>query len=160
MLTPTEFLKIEKAAMRRLVKACGGQEACVLIEGMPIRRHQTFSEYGSLGHPEVRPPRYVIALLEIDCGDPIYTRAMARLSQHDVVPIQPGAIDTQSLAGTLQATGMAMKEASDVFARVGEASADGRISAREIIEINSDVDEAIRALMALKRAPGAEGGEQ
>ena len=50
------------------MKACGGQEACVLIEGIGIARHQTFSEIGSMDRPEAWLRLDRVALMEADCG--------------------------------------------------------------------------------------------
>lgn len=136
-----------KAATRRLVEACGGQESAALIPGMPITRHQSFSEAGLASHPDRFLRIDVAALLEADCGVALVTAEMAKATSHALVklPDIPGGL---SALGRI--TAQALKEVSDVFSLLGTQLEDGVLSAVEGEQLDREVDEAIAKLLALK----------
>lgn len=144
-----------KAATRRLVKACGGQEACALIPGIGRERHQYFSEAGSIAHPKVLLRWNEVALMEADCGQPILTDFMARLTDHRLVPL-PAIVRSRNPLGKI--TGEAMKETSEVFARLGKFLDDGVLSAAEGKSLDREIDQAIVKLMALRAQVDFEAG--
>lgn len=136
-----------KAATRRLVAACGGQESAVLIEGMPITRHQTFSEAGLVSQPDKFLRIDVTALLEADCGTPFVTRELAKLSGHELVRLPASLRGNAPLA---RATGAAMREVGQVFDRLGQALDDGKLTSAEDRDVEGEIDEAIGKLLELK----------
>lgn len=148
-----------KAATRRLIEACGGQESCVLIPGMPISRHQSFSEAGNGALPDRFLRIDVAALLEADCGLPIVTAEMAKATNHWLVPMPLIAAQRTPLG---RITAQAMKETSEVFARLGAFLDDGVLNSTEGAHLDREIDEAILKLLALKAeaaAVVARGGE-
>lgn len=150
--TPQQALK---AATRRLIAACGGQESAALIPGMPIQRHQSFSEAGSPAHPDRMLRIDVAALLEADCGLPLVTAALAKATGHVLVPL-PAVLAMRSPLGRI--TARALKETSEVFATLGAALDDGVLSAVEGRHLDTQIDEAIEQLLVLKAQVDFEAG--
>ena len=148
MLT-TEALK---AATRRLVKACGGQESCALIAGIGTVRHQHFSEVGAPDRPTEFLRLDRVMLMEADCGQPIITDVLARATNHRLVPL-PLIASTRTPLGRV--TAQAMKETADVFVRLGGFLDDGVLNATEGAQLDREIDEAILKLLALKAEAGA-----
>lgn len=144
-----------KAGFRRLVKACGGQESCVLIEGIGISRHQHFSEVGQIDRPAdwLRIDR--VALMEADCGQPIVTELMARATGHVLVKLPEIGAEHGALG---RVTGQALRETSEVFAKLGEFMADGTLSRVEGATFGREVDEAVIMLLQLKAQVERESG--
>lgn len=154
LTNPPAFALSLKAAFRRLVEACGGQESAILIPGMPIQRHQAISEYGKVdhaGHARID----VIALMEADCGRPIVTEHLARATNHVLVPL-PAVVASRSPLGKV--TGAAMKETSEVFARLGQFLDDGVLSSAEGRALDREIDQAVVKLLALKAQIDVEAG--
>lgn len=150
-----------KAATRRLVKRCGGQESCVLIDGIGTKRHQGFSDAGSMAEPHaetfLRLDR--VALLEADCGDPVITATLARATGHVLVRLPDAAAMG---AGLGRVTAEALKECSDMFGKLAVFLDDGTLSAVEGAQFDLECDEAIAAVLALKaqaRAAVGKGGK-
>lgn len=146
-----------KAATRRLVEACGGQESAVLIPGMTIERHQTFSEAGSLKHPDRFLRVDVAALMEADCGLPLVTQEMAKATGHVLVKL-PAIARSNSPLGRI--TGQAMKEVAEVFSSLGTALDDETLEADEAGRVMTEIDEAIEKLLALKLQVEADAGRR
>lgn len=136
-----------KAATRRLVEACGGQESAALIPGMPISRHQSFSEAGNAAHPDRFLRIDVAAMMEADCGLPLVTAEMAKATGHVLVPL-PAVAATDTPLGRI--TAQAMKETSEVFVRLGDFLDDGTLDSVEGSHLEREIDEAIVKLLALK----------
>lgn len=151
---PSTFSLALKAAFRRLVEACGGQESVILIPGMPIHRHQAISEYGRVDHPgQARID--VIALMEADCGRPIVTEHLARATQHVLVPL-PAVVGSRNPLGRV--TGAAMKETSEVFAKLGKFLDDGVLTSAEGRSLDKEIDDAVIRLLALRAQIDLEAG--
>lgn len=151
---PSTFSLSLKAAFRRLVEACGGQESAILIPGMPIQRHQALSEYGKIDHPgQARID--VIALMEADCGKPLVTELLARATHHVLVPL-PAVVGSHNPLGRV--TGAAMKETSEVFAKLGQFLDDGKLSATEGRKLDKEIDDAVIRLLALRAQIDLEAG--
>lgn len=144
-----------KAATRRLVEACGGQESAALIPGMPITRHQSFSEAGHPAHADRFLRIDVATMLEADCGLALVTAEMAKATGHVLVPL-PRIAATRSPLGRI--TAQAMKETSEVFARLGGFLEDGVLSSNEGAQLDREIDEAIEKLLALKAQVDFEAG--
>lgn len=147
--------KVLKAATRRLVSECGGQESAALIEGMPITRHQSFSEAGSPAHPDRMLRVDVAVLLEADCGKPLVTAAMAKANGYALVSLHRVLAGRDPLG---RITAQAMKETSEVFVRLGQALDDGVLSSAEGAHLDREIDEAIDKLLALKAQVGLQAG--
>lgn len=143
----TVSLEALKAATRRLVKVCGGQESCVLIAGIGTTRHQYFSEVGQVERATEFLRLDRVALMEADCGQPILTEQLARATGHVLVRLPEIARSGLPLG---RVTGEAMKEVSDVFGKLGAFLDDGVISAVEGSQLDIEIDEAIVKLLALR----------
>jgi hypothetical protein len=151
---PTKYSLALKAAFRRLVEACGGQESVILIPGMPLKRHQALSEYGNIDEPgQARID--VIALMEADCGKPLVTELLARATHHVLVPL-PAVVGSHNPLGRV--TGAAMKETSEVFAKLGKFLDDGKLSAAEGRQLDKEIDQAVIQLLALRAQVDREAG--
>ncbi len=135
-----------KALSRRLTKLCGGQESAMLIDGMPLDRHQTLSDYGN-PKSDLVIRADVLALMEADCGQPLVTSRLARHTGHLLVKLPPGARDIVDLG---RVTGRAMKEVGEVFAGLGQSLDDGVLSHVEGTDVAREIDEAIVMLATLK----------
>ena len=151
----TDVLSL-KAAVRRLVKACGGQEACALMPGMPKnKRPQAFSDYGNPRKPDMLPLR-LLPIMEADCGQPIVSDVLAAVTGHKLVPLPLIASQRNALG---RITFEALKETSEVFARLGASLEDGSISSAEGAMLDSEIDEAIVKLLALRAQIDIEAGK-
>lgn len=135
-----------KAATRRLVKACGGQESCALIDGINDR-HQHFSEVGLVS--EKFESKFLrldhVALLEADCGEPEVTRELARATGHKLVKL-PRAMAAEAPVPALLSIA---KESTEVVATGWDALADGKITASERAVLRKQIADALEALLEL-----------
>lgn len=150
MLNPVEINTL-KAAQKRLVARNGGQEACVLVPGMRLRRHQSFNDFGNPDLPDRHMTVDVVAALERFAGIEV-TRTLADLNGCLLVPLPVGALNGALAEGT----GRTVKEVGDVMVRIGEALRDGRVDDRERTAILTEIHEAMLSLAALAEAVRAE----
>jgi len=130
-----------KAAVRRLVRICGGPHAAAAITRSDTSR---LSRFGAPSEA-MQAPVDVIADLEAEAGAPLVTRALADLSGYLLVPV-PAAAAGEIGPGEL---GALAKEAGEAISRLGEALAgDGRVSAAEIRRLNlrSEIRDALEIL--------------
>lgn len=148
-----------KNATRKLVKACNGQLACTLIDGMPAnKRHQAFSDYGNPQKADMLP-LYMVPLLEAYCGQPFITADLARATGHRLVHL-PEFDEAHAPLGRISAE--ALKEVGDVFSTLGAQLMDGKFTAAEDRELRREIDEAIVKLLQLQAQASAmvEGGAE
>lgn len=101
-------------------------------------------------------PLDVVADLEDACGEPIVTKELAELAGCTLVRLPPTLRGNAPLA---RVTGAAMREAGEVFARLGKALDDGHIDRAEDLGIESEIDAAIGKLLELKFQVRAEAGK-
>lgn len=141
-----------KAATRQLVQMAGGASAAALVTRVA---HQDISRYGSPleDHQERFMPLDVVADIESECGEPVVTRALADLAGHILVP-RPNIARSGSALGII--TAKALKETSEVFVAIAESLGDGKLCAADVARIDTDIDEAIVKLMALRLQVQAE----
>ncbi len=134
-MTPREHARLARA----LIAACGG-----LAEASGACRVtlSVLSEYQSAAHPTRCMAADVISDLEIYCGQPIYSAAMAAQFRED----QRNADDLQDLACDLTEATARLQHA------IRLAVADGRISATELEEIAGAERQAETALGAVRGA--------
>lgn len=138
-----------KARTRRLVDMCGGVESAATITRGGF---QALSKYG-------RPqeglfcPIDIVADLETDAGDPVITRELAALSGFVLVRV-PSTERSPTWLGGIAAVA---KEAGEVVGRIGEALADGDVSADDIrtLQLREECRHAIEALAAIDAALAA-----
>lgn len=146
-----------KAATRQLINAAGGAVAAAAVTR---GGHQNIGRYGSAqpDDGERFMPADVIADLESECGQPVMTRALAKLSGHLLVP-EPRVVRSGTALGSV--TAKALKETSDVFVALGEGLGDGRLCAADAARIEAEIEEAVVKLLALRLQvqADAEGGE-
>lgn len=141
-----------KAATRQLINAAGGMEAAAAISR---GNHQTMSRYGSahLDNVDRYIPIDVLADLESECGQPVLTAALARMSGHLLVP-EPSVVHSGSALGVI--TARALKETSEVFVALAEGLGDGKICVDDARKISKEIDEALSKLAALRLQVHAE----
>ncbi|ODT50289.1 phage regulatory CII family protein [Devosia sp. 63-57] len=135
-----------KAATRQLVTHAGG---AVAASAVTRGGHQNIGRYGSAqpDDGERFMPADVIADLESECGQPVLTRALAKLSGHLLVP-EPSVVKSGTALGAI--TARALKETSDVFVALAEGWGDGRLCAADAARVEGEIEEAIIKLMALR----------
>jgi hypothetical protein len=151
MLNALELIAL-KAAQRRLVMQAGGQEACVLVPGMRLSRHQSFNDYGNPAMADKHMPLDVAATLE-RFTTPEVTRVLARLCNHMLVPLPRAELSGTALG---KSVATALKETSEVFVAMAEAMGDGQLCAADVAKVGREIEEAISRLAALKLQVQAE----
>lgn len=141
-----------KAATRKLVSHAGGP---VAASAVTRGGHQNIGRYGSAQADDAERfmPADVIADLESECGQPVLTRALAKLAGHLLVP-EPRVVRSGTALGLI--TAKALKETSDVFVALGDGLGDGRLCAADAARIETEIEEAIIKLMALRLQVQAE----
>lgn len=136
-----------KAAQKRLVARNGGQEACTLVPGMRLKRHQSFNDFGNPDHPDRHMTVDVVATLERFAGIEV-TRTLAELNNCLLVPLPMGA----SSGALAEGTGRTAKEIGDVMVKIGEALRDGHVDRGEATAILIEIREAMVSLATLAEA--------
>lgn len=144
-----------KAAQKRLVSRNGGQEACTLVPGIRIKRHQSFHDFGNPDMPDRHMTIDTVATLERFAGIEV-TRTLADLNDCLLVPL-PASIGSGALA---EGTGRTVKEIGDVMVKIGEALRDGRVDGAEGRAILTEIREAMVSLAALAEAVRREAGKE
>ena len=143
-----------KAATRRLVKACGGQESCALIDGINDR-HQHFSEVGLVSNEKMFLRLDKVAILEADCGEPEITRELARATGHMLVRLpRPMAAETPARALISIA-----QESTEVLGTGWDAVADGVVTPTERAVLRRKIADMLEAALALDARLAADEGE-
>ncbi len=143
--TNLDDLQAVKAATRRLVDICGGQESAASITRVS---HQTISRYRLADRADDFIPADVLLDLEKDAGDPLVTRVLAARQGWTIVP----AHAQPSGATLMQSIGQITQETSDVVNAVANGLADGEFDARDIDLTIPEIDQAIERLAGLKQA--------
>ncbi|HYI27579.1 MAG TPA: phage regulatory CII family protein [Bradyrhizobium sp.] len=146
MLSAPDLLEL-KAAVGRLVIRCGRQEACAMIPGMRVTRHQSFNDYGNPEHAERHVPLDVLATLE-QIGGPEVTRVLAKFANCLLVPLP----DVHGHGPVAESMGRSAKEFGDVLVRAGQALSDGAIDATEARPLLGEIFEAMLELARLAEA--------
>lgn len=136
-----------KAALRRLLRAVGGQaEAaeCTRV-GQPA-----VSRYASVNHPDEHVPVDVLMDLTLDADDPEVIRKLCGLANGVFVPLprsQNGITNWPAAVGT------AVKRGADAAEAICTAlNDDGQISVEEIedLQIGEKLQQAVEALVVLQ----------
>ena len=140
-----------KSAARELIESFGVQKFAASL----VRVEQPdLSDYGNANLLSRFMPIDVVADLESRNG-PVVTRELARLTDHVLVPL-PAIAATRGPLGRI--TAQALKEVSDVFGKLGDFLEDGTVTAVEGAQLDSEIDEAIEKLLALKAQVDFEAG--
>jgi hypothetical protein len=154
LLARSAYLAL-KAKCRELVGLFGSQESAATR----TRVEQTdISDYCSPNRLWRFMPVDVVMDLESEVG-PVVTQLLARNTNHVLVPL-PSIAEQRTPLGRI--TAQAMKETSEVFARLGAFLDDGVLEKAECAQLDREIDEAILKLLALKAEAGAvvaRGGE-
>ncbi|CAN7583142.1 hypothetical protein LJR016_004291 [Devosia sp. LjRoot16] len=142
-----------KSAFRQLVGKFGKQDHAASVTRV---RQQDISRYGSTDEDDAErfAPIDVIADLESEVG-PVVTRELARMNNHVLVPL-PAINASRGPLGRI--TAEALKEVSDVFSKMGQALADETLTSVEGAQLDTEIDEAIEKLLALKAQIDFEAG--
>ncbi len=143
---PANDYALLKAATRKLISHAGGAVAAAAVTR---GGHQNIGRYGSAqpDDGERFMPADVIADLESECGQPVLTRALAKLAGFLLVP-EPRGGQAGTALGMI--TARALKEISDVFVALAEAQGDGKLCAADAARIDAEIEEAIIKLLALR----------
>lgn len=141
-----------KAATRQLIAHAGGS---VAASAVTRGGHQNIGRYGSAQADDAERfmPADVVADLESECGQPVLTRALAKLAGHILVP-EPRVTRSGTALGAV--TAAALKETSEVFVSIADGLGDGSISVAEASRIEADIEDAIVKLLALREQVRAE----
>jgi hypothetical protein len=133
-----------KSKCRELVGLFGSQENAAT----PTRVEQTdISDYCSPNRLWRFMPVDVVMDLESIVGTPLVTAMLAANINHALVPLPLIAAQRTPLG---RVTAQAMKETSEVFARLGGFLDDGVLDSAEGAQLDREIDEAILKLLALK----------
>lgn len=145
MLTDLER-KALKGVVKLAVKEAGGQENAINVTTR-ITRAAAFSDYANPDLGDRHMPIDVAVELDQFNNKPTILSAMARMAGHVVVRL-PEVVNANSALGRV--TAEALKEVSDVFSTLGGQLADGVLTKVEGPYLESEIDQAIEKLLALK----------
>jgi len=137
-----DYLKI-KAAWRRLVHMAGGAKH-VIEAGITRGSESRMSEAGAPNHMDRFAALDQVLDLEMECGSPVVTQALADLHGFDLVQR-----DAVRPIGIHAHFARIIRETRDVELKMAEAMADGQISETERSEIITETMEAINVLQAM-----------
>lgn len=137
-----DYLKL-KASWRRLVQLAGGGKH-VIEQKITRGSEARISEAAAPNLMDRFAAVDQVLDLELECGQPIVTQALADLAGYDLVPRQ-GA----QPIGIHAHFARIIRETRDVELKMAEAMADGSISDRERDEIIKECMEAIEALQLM-----------
>jgi hypothetical protein len=129
-----------KTLARTLIERAGGIDA--VAAATRVGRSQ-LSNYQSLQH-EQHVPADVVARLEELAGEPLITAEFARRGGYVLVPSRP--VSDAELDVLLARFGA---ETGPMFAAYAEARQDGVITRPELQKLQREVQDALRALLAL-----------
>lgn len=124
------LLTLLKTASRALVNACAapGQTGPQRVEAMTGYSAGQISKWQSENDPALMPI-HVVALLESATGQPIFSRAIASLSGHQLVPVADGeAAEFCLMSAVVASTGSHNRFASEAM----EALSDRKLTRGEI----------------------------
>lgn len=140
---PAHVYRGLKAAVRRLVRDLGGQEAAASLTRVD---HQRLGRYGRV-QEAMQAPIDVIADLETEAGSPAVTRLLAAAQGYVLVPrpvTPPMPLDAVALGRMANAAG-------NVIGDIGVALADGTVTVDEVrdLDLRHDVRRAMEALAGI-----------
>ncbi|MDZ7824146.1 MAG: hypothetical protein U5K75_08990 [Ahrensia sp.] len=145
--TQHQRLAVMAAVRHGLAQAGGGDSFCHVTRVQP----PVLSKYASAQYPDNHMPIDVVLDLDLDCGAPICTRALAAAQGYDLV-LRDGAAG-KSPSDPLACLSAIAKEHADVISVVIDCAADGQISEadraqimRQALELQSATDRLIKAL--------------
>lgn len=150
-ILPRQAYLAIKAGFRLLVEAAGG---VVAAAGGSRVGKTNLSDYGSINRLDVFAPADVIADLEASVGEPVVTRALARLAGYELyrLPAAPAEVNWVRLLGEASA------DTGAVIVRLARALGDdGRVTAAEVrtLDLIALADEALSELVRLRVAAAA-----
>jgi hypothetical protein len=143
-----------KAATRRLMKACGGQEgaAATIYEAKGVRpRQQRLSDCGNERHPDylrLDEVGHLEDVAERDRSWPHITRALASRQGFLLTAIPTGCPTSRDW---LREQAALSQDVVDVTGRIATAlSDDGAVTAEETGDLITEIDEAMAKLATLR----------
>lgn len=141
--TAAERYDLKAATERCLTRAGGGNNFQYHTRVATTQLHR----YGARDEKDFVP---LDVALEMDrqAGTPIIIGAAARLLGYTLEPVTAGK-GTQCLSEAISA---AIRECSDVYAKVIDATADDRITPAERRDIHTEIDEAVESLQRLRNS--------
>lgn len=147
IFTSADYAALKNAVRRACQQAGGGLRG---LAGMTRLSAAQLSRFGDLNSDQSAPLDVVLDLDSL-AGAPVITSALAELLGYDLVPAK-GAVVCASMAQHL--SGLA-REGGDAMSRLAEALADGRLTPRELTEIEqelADLDAQVQSTRATCRA--------
>ena len=141
-----------KGVVKLAVHEAGGQENCANVSGR-IRRAAAFSDYANPQLDDRHIPLDVAVELDSFNGNGRILRAAAALLGFVLVRL-PEVTRSGTRLGRL--TGQAMKETADVFASLGDALDDQKLTPGELVHLERQIDEAQEKLEMLRLQARAE----
>ncbi|WP_421787952.1 phage regulatory CII family protein [Hyphobacterium sp.] len=147
MPTESNFADL-KIATRELISRCNGIESSALVDGCRVGK-SNISRYQSKGDREIFIPIDVLLALELDCGDPVITKTLARLNGYEMFQL-PDAVGSR---GPIHKQLLKVfKESGDVFTQGAKAlEDDNHVSPVEAQALLKETNEALIAFIALQR---------
>ncbi len=140
-----------KALTQLVIDEIGSQDRCVEVSGR-LKRRGTFGEYADERAPGLVIPYDIAASLDrylLSRSKPaMFLDRMAELLGHVAVPLPPATMSGTPPLGRI--TGQAMHDVSEIFAALGKAIDDGRISAAEDLEVEQLITVGIKRLLTLQ----------
>lgn len=133
------------AATKLLIKAAGGIDPCAVLTGVSRSRLGQYAERGADHEPLAWMPLDRVAAIERFAARPLVTEALARLQGCVLMPVPaplPGGLAAQ-IAAVLTETGEAVRA-------IGVALGDGVMTPDEAARCIKEIDEARRALEAVR----------
>lgn len=132
-----------KAATHSLITKCKGLTKCAAISRV---RRSTIGRYQLAAEHQYFMPIDVVADLERKSNDPIITRALARLSGHDLVRLPP-ATAKGPISSQLKKV---FKESGELLVAGATALEDNKIDASEAPVVLKETEEALSSLVQLQ----------
>lgn len=158
---PDGLVPMIKIATRALVAACAapGSTGPRRVEELTGASAGTISRWQGDAHPDIIPTA-IVFLLEFTIHKPIFSRLLAEMTGHRLVPISDGeAADPDVVEGLTSDLIHIVGSGSRVGARLGQALEDRKVTIREARETLAVIGEHEECLGAAKRrlAPLAAG---
>lgn len=140
----------QRRDLNTMTSALLDQVGKTVFAGLSRVKGPELSKYCS--HEDERTiPVDVLLDAEILAGNPMVTRLLAQIQGYELVPIAPAEPVEPVRKATTADVLLAVKEAGDVASAFIAADADGVRDAGERKAIQREIDEAVRALLAVRQ---------
>lgn len=143
-----------KAAFRRLLRTCGGQESAAEATrvGQPA-----LSRYGSASHEIDHAPVDVVMDLTIDADNPVVLKEMCRIAHGVFMPLPEARVETATLEELKIA--QALFRISEVQMALTRALAQGTAPTDAVPDISAAIDALCKVRGQITHTPDREAAE-